>query len=162
MVQISVVLLILVELHLSYACAATSPGSSIPRTTTASPGIRTTSSTAPRTSTTTVRAPIAACQTCTVEQVSFDKANGDPTSIDSSSRVEAPDPATGCLRLTAICAAQPGFFGFMEFNINEGGPEENLDVVQVVEALLECRDGAWYYRTIPRQVNSVQCIEAAP
>ncbi|VDK63288.1 unnamed protein product [Cylicostephanus goldi] len=50
----------------------------------------------------------------------------------------------------------------MEFNINEGGPDENLDVVQVVEALLECRDGAWFYKNIPRQVNSVQCTEAAP
>ncbi|ETN83020.1 hypothetical protein NECAME_07612 [Necator americanus] len=96
--------------------AATSPGTSIPTT-----------------GTTTTASALTACMTCTVSQISFDKANGAPNSIDSSFRVEAPDPATGCLLLTSICAAQQGFFAFMEFNINEGGPKENLDVVQVPE-----------------------------
>ncbi|KAL6740509.1 hypothetical protein Aduo_013858 [Ancylostoma duodenale] len=146
---VSQILVYLSALRLAAGCAATSPGTSTPRLTTTTPA--TTTTTAPN-----------ACKTCTTAQVSFDKANGDPMSIDSSFRVEAPDPATGCLRLTAICAAQPGFFGFMEFNINQGGPQENLDVVQVVEALLECRNGAWYYRDIPVQVASVQCIQVPP
>ncbi|KAK6037393.1 hypothetical protein COOONC_25102 [Cooperia oncophora] len=73
--------------------------------------------------------------------------------------METNDPATGCLRLTAICTAQAGSFAFMEFNVVEGGPAENQDMGQTVEALLECMDGAWFYRGV-RQVNSVQCTEA--
>ncbi|EPB74244.1 hypothetical protein ANCCEY_06673 [Ancylostoma ceylanicum] len=140
---------LLCALPFSLACAATTPGTSTPRTTT--------TTIAPTRTTTTV-APTA-CMTCMASQVSFDKANGDPGRIDSSFRLEMPDPATGCLRLTAICTAQQGFFAFMEFNVNQGGPAENQNMGQVVEALLECMNGAWFYMGI-RQVNSVQCTEA--
>ncbi|VDM76323.1 unnamed protein product [Strongylus vulgaris] len=145
-------LLILAYLQVCSGCAATSPGTSIPRTTTASPGAVTT---IPITTTVAITT-----TTTTTTAAPLSKQNIPPGF--KCTRVEAPDPATGCLRLTAICAAQAGFFGFMEFNINEGGPLENQDVVQVVEALLECRDGAWFYRDVPRQVNSVQCIQAPP
>ncbi|KAK5971339.1 C6 domain-containing protein, partial [Trichostrongylus colubriformis] len=103
--------------------------------------------------------PSVACQRCTAAQVSFDSANGDPGRIDSDFRLETNDPATGCLRLTAICTAQAGFFSFMEFNVIERGPAENQNMGQVTEALLECMNGAWFYAGI-RQVNSVQCTEA--
>ncbi|KAK6749789.1 hypothetical protein RB195_002037 [Necator americanus] len=134
-------------LPLILSCAATSPGTSIPRTTTTT------------TTTATTAAALTPCMTCMASQVSFDKANGDPGRIDSSFRLEMPDPATGCLRLTAICTAQVGLIAFMEFNVVEGGPAENQNMGQIVEALLECMNGAWFYRGI-RQVNSVQCTEA--
>ncbi|KAK5984677.1 hypothetical protein GCK32_007779 [Trichostrongylus colubriformis] len=73
---------------------------------------------------------IIACQSCTASQVSFDPSNGDPGRIDSDFRLETNDPATGCLRLTAICTAQAGFFSFMEFNVVEGGPAENQNMGQ--------------------------------
>ncbi|KHJ92107.1 hypothetical protein OESDEN_08013 [Oesophagostomum dentatum] len=125
-------------LQTALTCAATSPGTSIPRTTTTvSPGVRTTTTTADppvtRTTTaatTTTTVALTACQTCKASQVSFDMANGDPGRIDSSFRMETNDPATGCLRLTAICTAQAGFFAFMEFNVVEGGPAENQDMGQ--------------------------------
>ncbi|KAK6024339.1 hypothetical protein OSTOST_09851 [Ostertagia ostertagi] len=150
-------------------CAATSPGTT---PTTISP-IRTTITTtrAPtttairtttRTTTTTTAAIALACQSCTLSQISFDASNGDPGRIDADfAKVEPNDPQTDCLRLTAICAAQAGFASFMEFNINQGGPEENQKLrIQVLEVPLECVDGAWYYRTSTiQQVNSVQCTE---
>ncbi|VDO57445.1 unnamed protein product [Haemonchus placei] len=163
----AILILVWSTIPVALGCVATSPGANpttlSPVRTTTPRTVRTTSSatTTARTTTTTV-APVTplACQTCTVDQVSFDAANGDPGSIDADFRAEANDPQTDCLRLTAICSAQPGFVAFMEFNINQGGPLENQDFVQTVEALLECVDGQWFYRTTDvQEVNSVQCTE---
>ncbi|KAK5967101.1 C6 domain-containing protein, partial [Trichostrongylus colubriformis] len=127
---------------MALGCAATSPGTTpttlrpITRTTTIRPTTTTTlrTTTAVRTTTTTTTpttaAPVLACQSCTASQVSFDPSNGDPGRIDSDFRLETNDPATGCLRLTAICTAQAGFFSFMEFNVVEGGPAENQNMGQ--------------------------------
>ncbi|XGW31215.1 hypothetical protein V3C99_009851 [Haemonchus contortus] len=154
-----------------FGCAATSPGRNPTTlspirttTTTLSPTQRTTTVRQTTTVRTTTAAPTAPpvvplCQRCAATQVDFDTANGEPGRFDATFRLETNNPDTGCKRLTAICTAQEGFFSFMEFNVIEGGPAENQDNGRTVEALLECMDGAWFYRGI-RQVNSVQCTEA--
>ncbi|VDM73169.1 unnamed protein product [Strongylus vulgaris] len=109
----------------TFSCVATDPGSAAPRTTTTRPPVTTT---AFAQTTTTTRAGTNRF-IIQVERITFfyfwvlyEK---------FFSRLETPDPASGCLRLTAICTAQAGFFAFMEFNVIEGGPAENQNMGQV-------------------------------
>ncbi|CAI2343182.1 unnamed protein product [Caenorhabditis sp. 36 PRJEB53466] len=133
-----------------FSCVATSSGSSATTTTT----------TAATTTTTTTTAATSSCTSCTASQVTFAQASG-TIQIDTSG-VIGTDATTGCYTLTATCTAATGYYAFMQFNYDQGGPSENSDMGMTINALLNCEDGNWVYTSggVSRIITQVSCNQA--
>ncbi|CAI5441853.1 unnamed protein product [Caenorhabditis angaria] len=111
----------------------------------------TTSTTTPTTSTD--------CTTCTQGQITFQQASG--TIQINTSGIFGTD-SNGCLTLTATCTADAGYYAFMQFNVNQGGPAENSNMGRTINAPLSCINGNWVYTSggVSRIVTSVSCNQA--
>ncbi|CAD6192447.1 unnamed protein product [Caenorhabditis auriculariae] len=70
--------------------------------------------------------------------------------------------AAGCVSMVASCTADPDHNAYMQFNIDQGGPLENMAMPLTVRAPLQCINGKWNYVVMGamREVMIVSCMQA--
>lgn len=162
-------------LNTSDGCIATAPGDETITTTTTIPITTTTVITTTTTTITTTTTAgkrdlqplislmirISACDTCVVGDITFtegDLGQGTETPVPS----DPVEGADGCLSLVVTCPATNTGPIFMQFNGDQGGPNDPTGANDV-NATLECRNGVWVYAPEgqeERVITEVNCIAA--
>uniref|UniRef100_A0A0N4ZPD2 C6 domain-containing protein n=1 Tax=Parastrongyloides trichosuri TaxID=131310 RepID=A0A0N4ZPD2_PARTI len=134
-------------------------------TTTQTPTTSTTTTQIPTTSTTTTQNPTS---TTTAQQIPCTNAPLVITpAIDDTTTTPARDTGTfvnGVYKITVTCdvSANPNSLTFMQFNIDQGGPDENF--LPTVIATLQCDEAnnVWVYVSptgVTRNVDEVNCLQ---